>query len=520
VGHHLLRAGGVPQSSREFRELQSWDTVIAFHMSPVRYGTNVIDAEASMRSAPVPLVDLLRMAEWGPRQLVVAINARLTSQGRDRLRLDPTAGYSWVRRGFRPRPPIPDVVAAVLAEQLGYPVTVEQLWPGRDRAALTPTSAFTGLEDVLHVDDFVRELSKLAATAPTPLSPVADASGADLTAVVLDQLRGAVFVARDRAGREYVLPEQVELIAAHVAALRRLDDRHGGGALSLRYVTAELRNVVDLFDCANYDKTTGRRLLEIIADLAQLLGWLHFDSSRYGPAERYMLLSIGVCRALGATDRAANVIGMLSYVSAFARHGREATRLAEAATAECRTTDRVLQARLLGRDATAAAADGDLARFRTCADRAAALLDRSHGPDGGSFLYYLSPMQLAAETGQGWVELAERTTVNRDRLLDEGIGLLTGAVAGMTRPGPNGDSPPYARSGLLHLTFLAKAHLLRRQLPETVAVLRTSVGLIPLVQSPRTRTYLRQLRPALARRARSRVVAEFLPEFDAALSRM
>ncbi|MEV6927086.1 hypothetical protein AB0M46_21640 [Dactylosporangium sp. NPDC051485] len=489
-------------------------------MSPVRYGTNVVDTRAQVTSTSPLIADLLRMAEWGPRQLVGAINARLTSQGRDRFRLDLTAGYSWVQRGFRPRPPIPDVAAAVLTERLGYTVTADQLWPGRDHAASAPMPAFTGLGAAQHVDDFVGELGKLATNASTPLSAIADASGAELTAVVLDQLRGAVFVARDRAGREYVLPEQVDLIATHVAALRRLDDRHGGGALSLRYVTAELRNIVDLFDCANYDKTTGRRLLEIIADLAQLLGWLHFDSSRYGSAERYMLLSIGVCRALGATDRAANVIGMLSYVSAFARHGREATRLAEAAAAECRTTDPVLQARLLGRDATAAAADGDLARFRRCADRAATLLDRSRGPDGGSFLYYLSPMQLAAEAGQGLVELAEHATVNRDQLLAEGIDLLTGAVAGMTRPEPNGGRPPYARSGLLHLTFLAKAHLLRRELAEAVAVLRTGVGLVSLVQSPRSRTYLRQLRPALARRARSRVVADFLPEFDAALSRM
>ena len=53
-------------------------------------------------------------------------------------------------------------------------------------------------------------------------------------------------------------------------------------------------------------------MLIIVADLAQLLGWLCFDSSRYGAAERYLLLSLGVCRALGAADRAANVIGMLS----------------------------------------------------------------------------------------------------------------------------------------------------------------------------------------------------------------
>jgi hypothetical protein len=470
-----------------------------------------------MTDGPPPLADLLRLAEWGPRQLVNAINARLSSQGRQRLCLDPTAGYPWVQRGYRPRAPIPDVAAAVLTERLGFTVTADQLWPGRGGPSSVGQPAANGLDAVTHVDDLVRELSRLAATSSTPLSPVDDASGADLTATVLDQLHGAVVVARRRPGHDQVLPEQVELIGAHVAALRKLDDRHGGGALSVRYVTAELRNVVDLVEYTSYDLRTGRRLLTVVADLAQLLGWLHFDSSRYGAAERYLLLSVGVCRALGAADRAANAIGMLAYVSAFAGHGPEAVRLAEAAAAECRTNDPILRARLLGREATAAAADGDLARFRRCAGQAIDLLDRRRSTEYPSFLYYLSPMQLAAEAGQGLVVLAERTGTNRDRLLIEGIGMLAEAVADMTALGAEG-GPPYARSGLLHTTFLARAYLLRGQLAEAVEAARTGVDLLPVVQSPRGRSYLRQLRPALARRSRSTVVREFLPQFDEALS--
>ena len=84
-----------------------------------------------MGATSAALPDLLRLADWGPRQWVTAINARLSSQGRERLRLDPTAGYSWVKRGFRPHLPIPDIAAAVLTERLGFAVTADQLWPGR-----------------------------------------------------------------------------------------------------------------------------------------------------------------------------------------------------------------------------------------------------------------------------------------------------------------------------------------------------------------------------------------------------
>ncbi|MGC4773593.1 hypothetical protein ACLQ25_32095 [Micromonospora sp. DT44] len=408
-------------------------------------------------------------------------------------------------------------MAAVLTDRLGFPVAAASIWPGRGDPGRSNQSAATGLGEVNHLDDLVRELTHLTTAAATPHSPIGGASGADLTAVVLDQLHGAVLAARNRAGHEFVLSEQVDVIACHVAALRRLDDRHGGGALSVRYVTAELRSVMDLVQHANYGTSTGRRLLTIVADLAQLLGWLHFDSSRYGASERYLLLSVGVCRTLGDQERSANAIGMLSYVSTFAGHGPEAVRLAEAAKSECRSGDLVLRAKLVGREATAAAANGDLAQFRRCAEEAAEMLNHGQTRDRPSFLYYLSPMQLSAEAGQALVVLAERTTANRHRLLGEGIDLLSGAVAGMIAPG-EGAAPAYARSGLLHSTFLARAQLQHGDVGEAIATMRAGIGLLPLVQSPRGRHYLRGLRPALARRSRSPVVREFIPEFDAAVS--
>ncbi len=467
----------------------------------------------------MPLAELLRQAEWGPRQLVTSVNARLVSQGRERLRLDPTAGYSWVRRGFRPRLPIPDVVAAVLTERLGYGVTATQLWPGhRDDNRGHVPAATDGLDAIGGVDDMVRELRELAISAVTPGSPIAEASGADLAAVVVEQFRDLRLASRDRSRDDRVLPDQVDVIAVHVAALRRLDDRHGGGALCLRYATAEFRAVVELAEYASYDVATGRRLLVVVADLAQLLGWLSFDSGRCGAAERYLLLSLGVCRAAGASDRAANVIGMLSYISAFAGHGRHAVRLAEAAAAECSRPDPFLRARLLGRDATAAAADGDVGRFRRQSQDAAAMLHQHRNADRPLFLYYLSAEQLAAETGQALVVLARQVTTGRDKMLSEAVTSLAGAVSAKATPGPGGSGPAYPRSALLHATYLVRACLLRGDLEQAVAAMQAGLRLLPLVQSPRARAHVAALRPALARRSRSPLVRDLLEELDQASS--
>jgi hypothetical protein len=223
---------------------------------------------------------------------------------------------------------------------------------------------------------------------------------------------------------------------------------------------------------------------------------------------------------MGASDRAANAIGMLSYVSAFAGHGPDAVRLAEAAEREAGKGDPILRARLLGREATAAAADGDVARFRRQSREAANLLARHVACDAPSFLYYLAPEQLAAEAGQGLVVLAERTTAGRQRLLREAVDELSTAVATLARPSSIGGVPTYPRSALLHTTFLARACILLADLDQAMAAMRTGLGLLAQVQSPRGRAYLQGLRPVMARRSRSPQVREFLDEFDEASSRL
>jgi hypothetical protein len=298
-----------------------------------------------------------------------------------------------------------------------------------------------------------------------------------------------------------------------------LDDRHGGGALSLRYVGAELRSVLDLVSYANYEPKVGRQLLTSVADLAQLLGWLQFDSGHYGAAERYLLLSVSVCRALDAYDRAANAIGMLGYVSAFAGHGTQALHVVEAAQRECPRPDPLLRARLLGREATAAAADGDIGRFRRASSEAMNLLAGYRPKDTPSFLYYLAPEQLAAEAGQGLVVLATQISASRKHLLSEAVGTLTTAVAWLAQPGEAQQDHHYPRSALLHSTFLARAHLMQGDLEHGVEATRYALGRLDEVQSPRGRAFLRELRPTLARRARSPLVADLLPDFDKALPR-
>ncbi len=109
--------------------------------------------------------------------------------------------------------------------------------------------------------------------------------------------------------------------------------------------------------------------------------------------------------------------------------------------------------------------------------------------------------------------LAERTPVGRKALLREAIGLLT-PISEV------GARPDYPRSALLHGSFLTKAHLMYGDLDAAVYTARATLTRLREVQSIRGIACLRGLRPAFARRKRSEVVSDFLPELDSALPRV
>jgi len=173
----------------------------------------------------------------------------------------------------------------------------------------------------------------------------------------------------------------------------------------------------------------------------------------------------------------------------------------------------MLQARILGRAATAHAAAGNLAEFRTAAGEAQDLLAAASGTDDVPYLYYLNADQLAAEAGQGLLTLACQAQAFQTRLLKEAVDLLT-PLSGID------SRVDYQRSALLHGCYLAEAHLRRRDLEASVEVTRVALTRLAEVRSTRCIVLLTGLRRAFARRRRAAAVAAFLPELDEALRRM
>ncbi|WP_395107580.1 hypothetical protein [Actinomadura sp. SCN-SB] len=464
------------------------------------------------------LTDHLDLLKWTPRELAHAINSWLEARGRASERIHPTTPYHWIRKGFCPYAPYPQIVAEILSAALGDAVTAHDLWP--DKATPTaggPKTAATNLTSSWNADDVVTQISQLSRDHPADTATV---NGPDLVAPALDGIHHSPGRPTGTTGVDRVRPALMALITRHIAELRLLDDRAGGGALNLRYVSHELHTVLDLLRNATCEADVRERLLLATADLAQLSGWMHWDAGNHGTGQRYLLLAIRAARTAAespklelrttAIENAANTLGMLAYQCAHAGRPTDAIRLAEAAAQLGRTASSATRARLAGRLATAHAAAGDIHAFRDAAEQARQHLDNRHPDDVPPFLYYLNTEQLDAEAGQALVDLAQLRPSESTKLLNEAIDLLTPLTS-------TGLRAEYQRSALLHGCYLVQAHLRQRDLEAAVTATRKATERLTGVQSIRCQVLVRRLQQDFARRARNPYVADLLPELNDAL---
>lgn len=458
------------------------------------------------------LLAALREAGWSPRDLVREVNRRLAATGQPELH--PTCGYHWARGGV-PRAAVPAAAAAALTEKTGRVHHIGDLWP-----ALSTASSSGNARDGLHgmlgpwsAADVLDHAENLAHTNPANRAAMTAHDGTELVAAALDGLTAPVGAIRlGVRGTDRLEPAMLSLIERRLAELRRLDDTLGGAPLTQKLAHTDLAEVLSIVRGARYHPRLRDRLLTVASGLTQLTAWLHYDACGHGAAQRHQLLAVRLARLAQRDIDAANAIGMLAYQAALRQQPSDAVRLAEAAVDLTRDACPISQARAHGRLATAAASAGDLYRYHAAADRARTLLARGPREDTPVALYYLTHQQLDAESGQALLHLAHTSTGHTPQLLRDAITRLTPlATIAVSHGG-------FCRSGLLHGTYLVRAHLARRDLEGAAHTLLGLLPSIPAVHSHRCRELLRRLRGDLAQRCTNPWIRDARDGLDTALS--
>jgi transcriptional regulator with XRE-family HTH domain len=272
-------------------------------------------------------------------------------------------------------------------------------------------------------------------------------------------------------------PPELDRLAARLADLRRMDDLVGGLDLA-RLVDRELRAALSLFRAAG---PRGRRpALRLVAEFAQLAGWVHADAGDPAAARRAYRVALRAAAAGADRQFAGYVLACLSHQALAAGDPHEALLLARTARAGTAPGASALtQALLLHRIALAAAGCGERSTAHAALAAAERVADRCRPEREPPWLYWIDPPELSAMTGRCLTAL--RRPVR--------------AVGRLAEPRP----AVGPRTAALYGTWLARACL---QLGEVELACRiASRGLRNAVRagSARAATGLRHLHPLLLR---------------------
>ncbi|GGL96683.1 hypothetical protein [Micromonospora yangpuensis] len=261
-----------------------------------------------------------------------------------------------------------------------------------------------------------------------------------------------------------------------LAELRRLDDLSGGAELS-GIGFSWLRRVARASSEAT--PVDRRRLLPVLAETAQLCGWLAADAGAPTDALEAYRFGLRAAGAAGDPALAGHLLGSASHLLASVGDPHGALVLARTGYAGCHTVASPrLRALLLHRIALAAALGGRHQPARCALAAAQRAADRVEEDREPPWLYWVDGPELAAMTGRALVVL------RRPR---RAVALL-GVGQGSGRP----------RSGAVYGGWLARAHLQLGEVEQACAVADDALLDAVRAGSPRAVTQLTAVRRGLA----------------------
>ncbi|MFI6276384.1 Tat pathway signal protein [Streptomyces sp. NPDC050988] len=226
------------------------------------------------------------------------------AQGHRQIAPDATRIRRWID-GERPRPPVPALLAAVLADTVGQTLTPGDLGltatgPVLDsiQVPLLTEAAAQTLAGWAQMDLFMnrRDTLKLAVGAPLILAAERMLGG---TARALNP---------DLKGFD---ADTVTALEEVTSFFTKADASKGGG-LYRSAIVAQLSEVARRIQ----DGVPGSlrtRVFSATADLAALAGWVSHDSGRYGTAQRYWSYGVYAASEAGKRDRGVEIVTRMSH---------------------------------------------------------------------------------------------------------------------------------------------------------------------------------------------------------------
>jgi DNA-binding XRE family transcriptional regulator len=277
-----------------------------------------------------------------------------------------------------------------------------------------------------------------------------------------------------------ISPDDFDELHDAVKLFRRWD-ASGVGGLKRKAVVGQLNAVAESVHETS-DDTMRAKLLSIVAELAQLAGWMSYDHGLPGAAQRYYLLALHACREAGpsALPLGVKVIGDMTQLSTALGNYDDSLNLARTGLYALPRTEKLVRSELLGLESRAYAQLGS--REASDAARSAeACVEVWHEVDGDEpapdWLHYMNPAEVDCLAANTYTQLALQVDDQPRWRAYAGRAEYHTLRARQSRA--NG----YDRSRILDEIRLARVRLSQRELDESVTVATTALSLAGSVRS-------------------------------------
>jgi hypothetical protein len=307
------------------------------------------------------LAELIAEARISEGGLARRVNELGLTQEGIRLTYDYSAVYRWARKGQRPEPPVPALIAQALSERLGRKVKPSDF--GMTDEVSLSTRALTYTSDVTATVETILDLGRTELkargmrrrrmlAAPFVLAAAAGPSR-DWLLSTLDETTG------DEGPRKIGM-QQIAGIREMFRIMQEMDVMRGGGHARVALVEYLSGYVLPLVRRKHEQEAVQVALYEAAAEQAYLVGWMAYDDGQHGLAQRYLIQALRLAGAsknkvLGAHVLAGmsdqlNLLGYAQEALALARVGQKGISLTESPA--CLADLQILEARALAAVAT------------------------------------------------------------------------------------------------------------------------------------------------------------------------
>lgn len=275
------------------------------------------------RSPNTRLAGLIKESDLSYAAVAQAVNRLGQLAGRP-LSYQKSAVSRWIS-GEQPRRPVPELLLEVLRRKLRRDLTYQDLGFDIEEPDIETKSLwYSDLNTTLAVapslwshDVFRRSLLKSSAVAVGAMTAPAR------TFILFEPDKNV-----SRRGPIKVEPDDVRMIKEVAYQYWRWDSKYGGGRFRDQLIYFLHSHVAPLLG-GRYGEEVGRSLLSAAGEATMLAGWMAYDTSSLGLAQRYYTQALRMAQAAGDRQLGGEVLTCMAYVAESAGAPDDAISLCE-----------------------------------------------------------------------------------------------------------------------------------------------------------------------------------------------